>query len=167
MRSTGASDASGAHGAFLDHQDRELLDVYKREAPLLFKELAAFLEQHKGEFPRGIVNILDCSWEDLTAGALVRRRAAQPFKAAEGRAAPRAVTAAPVRRTPLHPDIPRKNVFIQGSWMAAFYFKIIQMFFKRKEPFHLFSFQNHPNVQPSPCCRAAECTQVHGAEVWG
>lgn len=118
MRPAGVPDPSGAVSAFLELQDRELLDVYKRDAPLLLKELAVFLSQHKGDFPQGIVNILDCSWEDLTAGALVRRSAAPPLKPAECRGSPRAVAAAPVRKTPLHADILRKHIFIQGNLMA-------------------------------------------------
>lgn len=111
-RSAGGLDPSGALSAFLALRER--LDIYKREAPELLKELAVFLSQHKGEFPRGIGNILDCSWEDLTAGAVVRRSAAQPCKPAEHRAPSRSVTAASVRKTPLHSYILRKHIYIQG-----------------------------------------------------
>lgn len=117
VRSAGGLDTSGAVSAFLELQDRERLEVYKREAPLLLQELSVFLSQHKGDFPQGIGNILDCSWEDLTAGAVVRRSADQPLKAAECRAPTRAVTAASARKT-FHSDILRKHIFIQGNLMA-------------------------------------------------
>lgn len=50
------------------------MDSYMRAAPQLLNELARLLSQHKwteeGCIPHGIVNILNYSWQDLTAGAL-------------------------------------------------------------------------------------------------
>lgn len=161
MRSAGGPDTSGAVSAFLELQYRELLEVYKRDAPLLLKELAVFLSQHQGKFPLGIVNILDCSWEDLTTGAVVRRSAAQPLKPAEVRGAPRAVAAATVRKSPFQSDILRKHVFIQGNRMASIYSESYNCVHQKGNISPcLFSFQNRPNVQPSPCCTAAKCKQV-------
>lgn len=49
------------------------MDAYKRAAPHLLNELARLLSQHKWSekacIPQGIVNILNYSWQDLTAGA--------------------------------------------------------------------------------------------------
>ncbi|XP_036003652.1 uncharacterized protein C3orf20 homolog [Fundulus heteroclitus] len=54
------------------------MDAYRRAAPHLLKELAHLLSQHKWSekdcIPRGIVNILNYSWHDLTAGASLRLR---------------------------------------------------------------------------------------------
>lgn len=121
VRSAGGPDASGALSAFLELQERERLDLYKREAPLLLKELSVFLSQHHGDFPRGVENILDCSWKELVAGAVVRRSAAQPCQPAECRAPSRAVTAASVRKAPLHSYILRKHIYIQGNLTARLY----------------------------------------------
>ncbi|KAM9754804.1 uncharacterized protein ACNS7B_007558 [Menidia menidia] len=56
-------------------QDRDPMDVYKRAAPQLLCDLARLLSQHlwseKGCIPRGINNILNYSWDDLTAGASI------------------------------------------------------------------------------------------------
>ncbi|KAG7999636.1 hypothetical protein GBF38_000159 [Nibea albiflora] len=55
--------------------DHDPLDAYKRAAPRLLHELACLLSRHKwterGCIPHGIVNILNYSWHDLTAGAVV------------------------------------------------------------------------------------------------
>ncbi|XP_028286153.1 uncharacterized protein C3orf20-like isoform X2 [Parambassis ranga] len=63
--------------AALDVKDRDPMDAYKRAAPQLLNELAHLLSQHKwseeGCLPRGIVNILNYSWHDLTAGALHKK----------------------------------------------------------------------------------------------
>lgn len=52
--------------------------AYKRAAPQLLHELARLLSQHKwgekGRVPHGIVNILNCSWQDLTAGASIQEQ---------------------------------------------------------------------------------------------
>lgn len=84
---------------------RDVLDVYKRDAPQLLNELSLVLSQLGGPSPQGIANILDCTWEDLTAGALVRRRA-QTFRSAE-----------PVRKAPLNPDALKTHTSIQGNMM--------------------------------------------------
>ena len=50
------------------------MDAYQRAAPLILNDLARLLSQHKwteeGRIPHGIVNILNCSWKDLTAGSV-------------------------------------------------------------------------------------------------
>lgn len=50
------------------------MEAYKQAAPQLLNELARLLWQHRWaderRLPRGVVNILNCSWHDLTAGAL-------------------------------------------------------------------------------------------------
>ncbi|XP_054865316.1 uncharacterized protein C3orf20 isoform X2 [Amphiprion ocellaris] len=60
--------------AALRVKDPGPLDAYQRAAPQLLDELARLLSQHKwseeGCIPRGVVNILNYSWHDLTAGAL-------------------------------------------------------------------------------------------------
>lgn len=65
-------DTSPAVGAALDIKDP--MGAYKRAAPQLLNELARLLSQHKwtenGCIPHGIVNILNYSWQDLTAGAV-------------------------------------------------------------------------------------------------
>lgn len=65
-------DTSPAVGAALNIKDP--MDAYKRAAPRLLNELARLLSQHKwtekGCIPHGVVNILNYSWHDLTAGAV-------------------------------------------------------------------------------------------------
>ncbi|XP_051807829.1 uncharacterized protein C3orf20 isoform X2 [Acanthochromis polyacanthus] len=60
--------------AALRVKDPGPLDAYQRAATHLLDELARLLSQHKwseeGCIPRGVVNILNYSWHDLTAGAL-------------------------------------------------------------------------------------------------
>ncbi|XP_036963184.1 uncharacterized protein LOC119024457 isoform X4 [Acanthopagrus latus] len=55
-------------------KDQDPVDAYKRAAPQLLNDLARLLSQHKWAqkacIPRGIVNILNCSWQELTAGAV-------------------------------------------------------------------------------------------------
>lgn len=55
-------------------KDQDPVDAYKRAAPQLLNDLAHLLSQHKWTkkacIPRGIVNILNCSWQELTAGAV-------------------------------------------------------------------------------------------------
>lgn len=50
------------------------MDAYQRAAPLILNDLARLLSRHKwteeGRIPHGIVNILNCSWKDLTAGSV-------------------------------------------------------------------------------------------------
>lgn len=75
-------DTPSAVGAALTHKkDQDPLDAYKRAAPRLLNELACLLSQHKwtekGCIPHGIVNILNYSWHDLTAGVVVPRRESQ------------------------------------------------------------------------------------------
>ncbi|XP_076588544.1 uncharacterized protein LOC143321789 [Chaetodon auriga] len=54
------------------------MDAYKRAAPHLLNELARLLSHHKwcekGCIPHGIVNILNYSWQDLTAGASIQEQ---------------------------------------------------------------------------------------------
>jgi len=54
-------------------QDCGAMDAYKRAAPQLLGDLAHLLSRHKWSekdcLPRGIVNILNYSWHDLTSGA--------------------------------------------------------------------------------------------------
>ncbi|XP_044049426.1 uncharacterized protein C3orf20-like isoform X2 [Siniperca chuatsi] len=69
----GEPDTSSAVGAARSIKGQDPMDAYKRAAPLLLNELARLLSQHKwsaeGCIPHGIVNILNDSWQDLTAGA--------------------------------------------------------------------------------------------------
>lgn len=73
----GEPDTSPSVGAALEIKDCDLLNVYKSQAPQLLNELSHLLSQHKERIPWGIVNILDCSWEDLTAGALKNSKYAE------------------------------------------------------------------------------------------
>lgn len=69
----GKPDTSSAVGAALNIEDHDPMDAYKRAAPQLLNELAHLLSQHKWTekcIPHGIVNILNYSWQDLTAGAV-------------------------------------------------------------------------------------------------
>lgn len=54
------------------------MDAYRRAAPHLLNELAHLLSLHKWSeqdcIPRGIVNILNYSWHDLTLGAALHLR---------------------------------------------------------------------------------------------
>ncbi|XP_034541507.1 uncharacterized protein C3orf20-like isoform X2 [Notolabrus celidotus] len=56
-------------------KDYSRMDAYKQAAPHLLNELALLLSQHKwaeeGHIPQGIVNILNYSWKDLTAGVVL------------------------------------------------------------------------------------------------
>ncbi|KAI3371175.1 hypothetical protein L3Q82_023797, partial [Scortum barcoo] len=65
---------------------RDPMDAYKRAAPQIINELGLLLSQHRwaeeGRFPHGIVNILNYSWQDLTAGAV---RTKSPEQADGGR----------------------------------------------------------------------------------
>lgn len=117
VRLAGGPDTPGVGvvSAYLEFQDREILELYRREAPLLLKELSTFLSLHKGEFPQGILNILDRSWEDLTAGALVRRKTPQLPKPEESRLPPRLATSVPLRKSPFLSDVLRKHIYIQGA----------------------------------------------------
>ncbi|KAK1887980.1 putative protein C3orf20 [Dissostichus eleginoides] len=58
-------------GAALNIKDQDPMDAYQRAAPLILNDLARLLSRHKwteeGRIPHGIVNILNCSWKDLTA----------------------------------------------------------------------------------------------------
>ncbi|XP_049430335.1 uncharacterized protein C3orf20-like [Epinephelus fuscoguttatus] len=60
--------------AALNIKDQDPMDAYKRAAPHLLNQLAHLLSQHKwteeGRLPHGIVNILNYSWQDLTAGSV-------------------------------------------------------------------------------------------------
>ncbi|XP_035520938.1 uncharacterized protein LOC118330497 [Morone saxatilis] len=74
----GKPDTSSAAGAALNKKRLDPMDAYKRAAPRLLNELAHLLSQHKwtekGCIPQGIVNILNYSWHDLTAGAAARSK---------------------------------------------------------------------------------------------
>lgn len=69
----GKPDTSSAVGSALNMKNHDPMDAYMRAAPQLLYELARLLSQHKwteeGCLPHGIVNILNYSWQDLTAGA--------------------------------------------------------------------------------------------------
>ncbi|XP_047451871.1 uncharacterized protein C3orf20-like isoform X3 [Mugil cephalus] len=77
-RADGEPDTSSAVGAALNSKECDPMDSYKRAAPGLLTELARLLSRHKwpekGCIPRGIVNILNYSWNDLTAGAAQFKR---------------------------------------------------------------------------------------------
>lgn len=85
----GKPDTSSAVGAALNIKDRDPMDAYKRAAPQLLNELAHLLSQHKwtekGCIPRGIVNILNYSLQDLTAGAVRWNRPEQTEKPGESK----------------------------------------------------------------------------------
>ncbi|XP_029288830.1 uncharacterized protein C3orf20-like isoform X2 [Cottoperca gobio] len=70
----GKPDTSSAVGAALNIKDHEPMDAYKRAAPRLLNDLARLLSRHKwteeGRIPHGIINILNCSWKDLSAGSV-------------------------------------------------------------------------------------------------
>ncbi|XP_042267790.1 uncharacterized protein C3orf20-like [Thunnus maccoyii] len=70
----GKPDTSSAVSGALNMRDHDPMDAYKRAAPQLLNELARILSQHKWTeeecLPHGIVNILNYSWQDLTAGAV-------------------------------------------------------------------------------------------------
>ncbi|XP_063765818.1 uncharacterized protein C3orf20-like isoform X2 [Eleginops maclovinus] len=61
-------------GAALNIKDQDPMDSYKRAAPQLLNDLSRLLSRHKWtekcRVPHGIVNILNCSWKDLTAGSV-------------------------------------------------------------------------------------------------
>ncbi|XP_032379593.1 uncharacterized protein C3orf20 isoform X2 [Etheostoma spectabile] len=77
-------DTSSAVGATLNIKDHDLMDAYKRAAPQLLNEVARLLSQHKwteeGRIPHGIVNILNYSWKELTAGSVYLRSPEQTDK---------------------------------------------------------------------------------------
>lgn len=62
-------------------KDYNRMDTYKQAAPQLLDELAHLLAQHKwaevGHLPQGLVNILNYSWTDLTAGAVLKENQEQ------------------------------------------------------------------------------------------
>lgn len=68
----GTPDTSPGDAAAQSMTVHDPLDAYKRAAPQLLHELARLLSQYKWAektcIPRGIVNILNYSWQDLTAG---------------------------------------------------------------------------------------------------
>lgn len=68
----GTPDTSPADAAAQSMTVHDPVDAYKRAAPQLLHELAHLLSQYKWAekacIPRGIVNILNYSWQDLTAG---------------------------------------------------------------------------------------------------
>ncbi|XP_069384186.1 uncharacterized protein C3orf20-like isoform X2 [Paralichthys olivaceus] len=68
---------TSASPAPLNRTNQEPMDVYKQAAPLLLNELALLLSQYnwaeEGCVPRGLVNILSHSSQDLTSGAAVLR----------------------------------------------------------------------------------------------
>ncbi|XP_029910574.1 uncharacterized protein C3orf20 homolog [Myripristis murdjan] len=72
--------------------DDDLVDAYKRAAPHLLNELACLLSQHKwteeGRIPHGLVNILNYSWQDLTAGAVHLRGPGQFDKRRKSKGSP-------------------------------------------------------------------------------
>ncbi|CAJ1056360.1 uncharacterized protein LOC117814340 isoform X1 [Xyrichtys novacula] len=55
-------------------RDHNVMEAYKRASPHLLNELAHLLSRYKwaeeGRLPLGIVNILNYSWKDLTAGVV-------------------------------------------------------------------------------------------------
>lgn len=60
-------------------EDINPVDAYKRAAPLLLTELAELIllyqeSEDDGCFPHGLVNVLNYTWRDLTAGAVYVRR---------------------------------------------------------------------------------------------
>ncbi|XP_015232223.1 PREDICTED: uncharacterized protein LOC107086017 [Cyprinodon variegatus] len=65
------------------------MDAYRRAAPHLLNKLAHLLSQHKWSqkdcIPSGIVNILNYSWHDLTAGASLRLRSRVAMTEKQGR----------------------------------------------------------------------------------
>lgn len=54
-------------------KELDVVDAYRRTAPRLLSNLAQILSQHKwsdgGRVPHGLVNILNYTWQELTAGA--------------------------------------------------------------------------------------------------
>lgn len=68
----GLPDTSPDDAAAQSMTVHDPVDAYERAAPQLLRELAHLLSQYKWAektcIPRGIVNILNYSWQDLTAG---------------------------------------------------------------------------------------------------
>lgn len=64
------------------------MDAYKRAAPQLLNELAGLLSQNKSVIylPRGIINILNYSWQDLTSGLMPLKGPEPTYKRPEIRA---------------------------------------------------------------------------------
>lgn len=114
MRRSGEGGEADPPAPLLETLHRDVLDVYKRDAPLLLSELSLVLSRLKGPSPRGIANILDCTWEDLTAGALVRR-GAQTLKPAERRGLLGAVASTPARKAPLNAHGLKTHTPSQGN----------------------------------------------------
>ncbi|XP_050929201.1 uncharacterized protein C3orf20 isoform X1 [Lates calcarifer] len=109
----GEPDASSAVCAALDIKDHDPMDaMYKQAAPQLLNELARLLSQHnwteEGCIPQGVVNFLNYSWQDLTAGAvqpkgpektLQKRRRSKGSLKSGGESAQRQVSASGKRET--------------------------------------------------------------------
>lgn len=85
----GKPDTSPAVGAALNIKDHSPTDAYKRAAPQLLNELAGLLSQNKWiverYIPHGIINILNYSWQDLTAGAMYLKGPEQTYKRPKSR----------------------------------------------------------------------------------
>lgn len=65
-------EAAAVPADWLD--DMDPMDAYKHMAPQLLSELGSVLLQYEGSeegcIPHGLVNVLNYSWKDLTAGAV-------------------------------------------------------------------------------------------------
>lgn len=83
-RLTGETNGDGTPDTSPDIKDHSPTDAYKRAAPQLLNELAGLLSQNKWiverYIPHGIVNILNYSWQDLTAGAKHSKGPDQTYK---------------------------------------------------------------------------------------
>ncbi|XP_071351097.1 uncharacterized protein C3orf20-like isoform X2 [Trachinotus anak] len=79
----GKPDTSSAVAAAL-MEDHSPLDAYRRAAPQLLHQLARLLSLHKwteaGCIPHGVVNLLNYSWQDVTAGAVRPKSPERPLK---------------------------------------------------------------------------------------
>ncbi|RXM35859.1 hypothetical protein EOD39_3876, partial [Acipenser ruthenus] len=64
-----------------DHAQTSQIDEYKYAAPTLLEELGEMLLEYEGceevNFPRGLLNILNCSWKELVEGAVYSKRQQQ------------------------------------------------------------------------------------------
>ncbi|XP_039989578.1 uncharacterized protein C3orf20-like isoform X3 [Xiphias gladius] len=73
-RGHGEPGTPSAVGAALNMKDHDPMEAYRRAAPQLLNELALVLSQREwtGDrcVPRGVVNILNDTWQDLAASAL-------------------------------------------------------------------------------------------------
>ncbi|MEQ2247630.1 hypothetical protein ILYODFUR_011214, partial [Ilyodon furcidens] len=96
---------------------KDQVDAYRRAAPHLLNELAHLLSQHKWSekdcIPRGIVNILNYSWHDLTAGASLRLR--NPAAMAERQR--RSKVSLKMEKTPRHLSDDAKEERNAGSFL--------------------------------------------------